>query len=663
MKIERAAHMGFCYGVKRAVDLALKTAQENNDRHVCTLGELIHNKQVVERLAEKQVTVCESLNDAGDSIVVIRSHGVGPEIYRQAEEFGVSVVDATCPDVKKVQREAESLATEGRTIVIVGDSEHPEVQSIMKWAGATPVVINSVVQLDVLRDKSRIGVVAQTTFIGSEFDDIVDAIKKIVSDVVVRKTTCLATNKRQQSAVDLAKRAQVMLVIGGKHSANTRHLAMMCEQYCANTHHIETSAELSAVWFSGVQNVGVTAGASTPDWIIEGVIEKVEEFSMLDSLNQSIRVLKAGELINAVVVAVQMDCAFVDVGFKGEVVLYPADLTWPAPDDCRKVVARGDELTLLVLSTDGPDGVKLSKVKADEIVAWKAIELACEQGAVISANCIEVVKGGLVTTVHGLRGFMPASQTDIRFVDDLAAMVGKHVHVKVIECDRERRKIVLSRRVVLQAEHDIQVNNFYEKLTVGEIIDGTVARVADFGVFVKIGPVDGLVPLRELSWIKVKHPSELLKPGDAVRVIVQKIDRESNRISLSIKDLQIDPWHEDIKAFREEDVIEVGVLRAQKAGIVVELAAHLEGFIPRSELPVEVKNSEIETSYPTGARIRAKIVRIDETVKRIILSQKRMHEDAEQAEVDNYIGSIEHEPVATIGDKFAGLLNKIKLKD
>lgn len=663
MRIIKAEHMGFCYGVKRAVDLAIKAANDYKSSSVYTLGELIHNKQVVERLNRSNIFVCDSIGSASDGVMIVRSHGVGPEVYREADAKGLTVVDATCPDVKKVQMEARMLSDEGRTIIIVGDKDHPEVQSIMKWAGERPIVVSNLCEAQALDGLVNVGIVAQTTFISAEFDKIVDAITGIAKDVVIKKTTCLATSKRQDAAVSVAEKSDVMIVIGGKHSANTCHLAQMCKMRCPDTHHIETVAEFKPEWFEGKSVAGVTAGASTPDWIIEEVITKMEEISLQESLELTLKRVRTGDVVKGVVVSVRTDGVFVDIGYKGEGIISPAELAFPTPDDCTKIVKRGDEIEVFVLSTDSKEGVQLSKIKADQITAWDKAITAFEQGQVVNARCVEVVKGGMITVCFGLRAFIPASQLDIRFVDDLAVFKGNHIHAKVIEADRCNNRLVLSRRVVLQAERDAEIDKFYSELREGEIIDGTVARIADFGVFVKLGPVDGLVPNRELSWIRINHPGELVKTGDPIRVIVQKIDREKSRISLSVKDLQLDPWYEDIKKFNEEDVVDVKVLRVQKAGIIVEVAPHLEGFVPLSELKDEIKRVSTESIYMTGSILTAKIIRIDEQAKRIVLSVKRVIDDAERIDIEKYIGVRDDSVTDNLGSRFAELLATVKTKN
>ena len=663
MNIIKAEHMGFCYGVKRAVDMALKAADDYQTKSVCTLGELIHNKQVVERLNQCKISVCETVDASQCGVLIIRSHGVGPEVYRDAKNSGLIVIDATCPDVTKVQREALALSAEGRTVIIVGDKSHPEVQSIMKWAGERLVVISSVQEAREIKNLDKVGVVAQTTFISSDFDNIVNEISANIPDVTVKKTTCSATSKRQNAAIYLADKVDAMIVIGGKHSANTCHLMQMCQQHCLNTYHIETADELQRDWLSGISNIGITAGASTPDWLIEGVIEKMDELSMQASMAMSVKRVQAGDVIKGIVVSVRFDSVFVDIGYKGEGIILPSELAFPTPDDCRKIVNRGDEFEVLVLATDGKDGIELSKVQADQLTAWDKINEALASGTILNANCIEAVKGGMIASCLGLRAFIPVSQLDMKFVDDIAAYVGNHIHVKVIEVDRDKKRVVLSRRVVLQAEKDAEIDRFYNELKEGEIIDGTVARIADFGVFVKLGPVDGLVPNRELSWIRVKHAGELVSAGDPIRVIVQKIDKVQGRISLSVKDLQLDPWYDDAKQFKEEEIVSIKVLRVQKAGIIVEVAPQLEGFVPASELDVEIKRSTQETIYSTGSTLSAKIIRIDDQAKRIILSIKRVAEDAERADIEKYVQSKAEETTDSLGEKFSSLFSNIKFKD
>lgn len=273
MEVILADYLGFCYGVKRAIKIARENAAP--DGSACTLGPIIHNPQMVERLKDEGVGTIDCLDDLKWGKVIIRSHGVGPETYERAEAMGLECVDATCPHVKKAQLSAKELAEEGRFVVIVGEKEHPEVHSIVQWAGGNVAVIETVAEAASVPNASRLGIISQTTFSGERFREIVSALLDKSRDIRVMRTICTATDQRQRAARELASKVDVMLVIGGKNSANTTRLAQLCAKIC-RTYHIETAEELQPAWFDNIEKIGITAGASTPDWIIKEVYKKCQ---------------------------------------------------------------------------------------------------------------------------------------------------------------------------------------------------------------------------------------------------------------------------------------------------------------------------------------------------------------------------------------------------
>ena len=273
LEVILADYLGFCYGVKRAIKIARENAAP--DGSACTLGPIIHNPQMVERLKDEGVGTIDRLDDLKRGKVIIRSHGVGPETYERAEAMGLECVDATCPHVKKAQLSAKELAEEGRFVVIVGEKEHPEVHSIVQWAGGNVAVIEPVAEAASVPTASRLGIISQTTFSGERFREIVSALLDKSRDIRVMRTICTATDQRQRAARELASKVDVMLVIGGKNSANTTRLAQLCAKIC-RTYHIVTAEELQPAWFDNIEKIGITAGASTPDWIIKEVYKKCQ---------------------------------------------------------------------------------------------------------------------------------------------------------------------------------------------------------------------------------------------------------------------------------------------------------------------------------------------------------------------------------------------------
>ena len=273
MEVILADYLGFCYGVKRAVTIAQENASA--DGTTSTLGPIIHNPQVVDRLKSEGVGTVDKLAEMDGGTVIIRSHGVGPDTYEEAERRGLDLVDATCPHVKKAQLSAKKLADNGYRVVIIGEKKHPEVRSIFEWSYGKAAIIETEEEADALESCAKLGIVCQTTFSGDKFKAIVTRLLEKSRDIHIQRTICTATDQRQRAALDLAAKVDMMLVIGGKNSANTTRLSQICAEKCL-TYHIETAEELQDEWFDKIEKIGITAGASTPDWIIKEVYKKCQ---------------------------------------------------------------------------------------------------------------------------------------------------------------------------------------------------------------------------------------------------------------------------------------------------------------------------------------------------------------------------------------------------
>lgn len=651
MKIVMAKHYGFCYGVKRAVDMALASADVNSLVH--TLGPIIHNPQMVSHLKAQGIGTAANMEEIPAGRVIIRSHGVGPEVYRQAETKQLEVIDATCPHVKKAQQAAHALLAAGFQVVIVGEQHHPEVQSIIAWTNHTARVVETPAEAEALPYYPRVGVVAQTTFAAPEFEAIIEVLKAKCDELKVERTICTATDLRQQAAVELAKKVDVMIIVGGKSSANTARLASVCREAGSPAYHIESAAELTPEWFAEVQVAGITAGASTPDWVIEEVYKKMEEMNVTDVVK-----LETGGILKGTVVGVHHDEVFVDIGYKSEGVIALAELAYPVPSTAADAVSVGQEIEVLVLDTDSADGqVKLSKVQADKKTAWEKLEQAFAAKHPVAAKITEVVKGGVVAAVLGVRGFIPASQVDLRFVEDLQPYVGQTVQAVPIEIDREKQKAVLSRRQVLAYEKEVKEKELFSKITVGQTITGTVSRLANFGAFVDVGGIDGLVHISDLSWQRVKTPQEVVSAGDAVTVVVLKVDPEAKRLSLSLKDVERDPWYTMIDSLEVGTVMTGTVSKLAKFGAFIELKKGIEGLVHISEM-AERRVANPEEIVSTGQEVAVKVLSIDKENKRIGLSMVQAEQEKERAEFSDYLTTQTPPSGVTLGDKFGHLFKR-----
>lgn len=651
MKVVTAEQMGFCYGVRRAVDMAV-AAPGKAGVPVFTLGPLIHNPQMIERLKTQGVDVVESLAEAGEATVLVRSHGVGPDVYDEASQRGISLLDATCPHVKKAQLTARSFAEKGFQVVVAGEKKHPEVKSILAWAGPGAVAVETPADVAALELTDKVGLVSQTTLEHDVFDGILAALQQRGVELEVSPTICCATEERQSAAIRLASKVKVIVVIGGRNSANTRHLAEVCRKAGARVYQVETAAELDPAWFAGMEKAGITAGASTPDWIIEEVKQRMENMEQVNLDTQDR--LEKGNVLAGKVVGVKNDLVFVDIGQKAEGIIALSELAWPAPVDAHDVVVVGQLLSVLVLDPETAEGsVQLSKVQADRLLAWDKMEEAMKDGEPIEVAVTAVVKGGLSIGVFGVRCFMPASQVDSSFVEDLTPYVGKTMEALPIEVDREKQRAVFSRRAVLDAKRRVSEASALEKLEVGQVVAGEVRRLATFGAFVDVGGIEGLVHVSEMAWHRVNDAADLVKVGDEVKVQVLKVDKETRKVSLGMKQLLADPWHTAVAEFAEGTTVSGKVTRTSKFGAFVELVPGVEGLVHISEMSDKRINTAEEV-VQTGQKVAVKVLSVDPKAKRISLSMIKAQEDADRKEFAPFLGA-SSSLGATIGDKLGHL--------
>lgn len=651
MKVYLAEHYGFCYGVKRAVELAQASADGSS---VKTLGPIIHNPQVVGRLADQGVSVANDLSEINDGKIIIRSHGVGPRTYDEAKAKNLNIIDATCPHVKKAQLSAYTLLNQEYQVVVVGEKNHPEVKSIVEWSNNTAIVIQTKQEAESMPFYPQLGVVVQTTFAGGDFEDIVRVLKTKCDEIKIERTICNATEARQQAAVKLAKIVDVMVVVGGKNSANTSRLAELCRQVSSKVYHIETQEELKEEWFYEAKAAGVTAGASTPDWIIEEVVKTMQEFNN----NQDIQHLESGSIVKGTIVDVRADEVFIDIGYKSEGIISKAELAYPTPDNISDIVKVGDIIDVFVIDADSEEGsIRLSKVMADKALAWDKLHQAFESKKAIEVKVTEAVKGGLAVGVFGLRGFIPASHVGLRFVQDISQYVGETFNVLPIEIDKDKNKVVLSRKAILEEERNKLETEVLANLTVNQELKGTVTRLADFGAFVDIGGVEGLIHISDLSWHRVKSPSEVVNVGDEVRVIVLKVDAQAKKLSLGLKQTVRDPWLDAIEEVTEGTVIKGIVSKIAKFGAFIKIKPDIEGLVHVSEIS-DRRVTNVSDVLEIGQEVKVKVLSVDKANKRIALSIAKAQEDAERAEYRAYLNTQDKPVGVTLGEKFGHLFKR-----
>lgn len=649
MKVERAAKAGFCFGVKRALEMAERTSETSR---AVSLGPLIHNQQVVKRLAERGIQVVEELEDVtNQQALIIRSHGVAPSVYQRAESKGVQVVDATCPFVQKAQRLAAQSAQEGQQVIVMGDKLHPEVQGILGWAGEEAIPIQTVEEAKGLPFYPNLAVLAQTTQLAENFAGIVEELKNHTNNLIVHNTICNATAERQKVARELAETVDVMVVVGGKNSANTRKLASICAER-TNTYLIETADELESNWFKEAKIAGLTAGASTPDWIIEEVFKKMTEMNEQEmemaSWIESCPELHQGTRVTGTVVKITREEIFLDIGWKCEGVIPLNELSVKKirPEDS---VSIGDQISAVVIREENEEGhTVLSKRKADEEEAKDRLERIADTKEEIQAEVVEVVKGGLVVDV-GLRGFVPASQIQPGYVEDLTQFLGQTLRLRMIDYDPAKRKVVLSQKVILEEERAVKRAQLLESLKEGDVVSGIVKRMTDFGAFIDIGGIDGLLHISDMAYTRIKHPSDMLKIGDEVEVQVLKLEPQTGKVSLGLKQLKESPWNQAAKNFPLGSMVNGKVVRITPFGAFVSLGDGIDGLVHISQL-ADRRVNKVEDVVNVGDMVAAKVIDCKPEEKRISLSIREGIVDAAKEEDQQALESQPEIKPVTIGD-------------
>ena len=628
-----AKSAGFCYGVRRAVELARRTAEGGGNCWM--LGDLIHNRFVVEDLARRGIRkTADSALLGPDDIVIIRSHGELKSVLDALEQRGVRCVNATCPNVIRIQRLVAQAEAEGRQPVIIGEAAHPEVAGIASWC-LSPLVFDGPesvqVWLDTPESKREIPmtVVAQTTCIRELFESSWKIIKKECTNVKIFDTICDATHKRQSEAAEIASQVDVMVVVGDRKSANTKHLTEICMQSCSRVLQIEAADELSADDFNGCSVAGLTAGASTPAGIIKEVYATMseeiraaegKEESFEELLNQSFKTLNNGDRVTGIVTAITPTEVQVDVGAKQAAYIKLSELTDDPTVKPEDVVHVGDEIETWVVRVNDVEGyAELSKKRLDAAKVWENIEQAVEEKTVLDGTVTEENKGGIVVSVKGVRVFVPASQSGQPRGADLSAMKGQKVQLRITEVNRARRRVVGSIRSVTDEARRAAQEEIWSNIEVGKHYTGTVKSMTSYGVFVDIGGVDGMVHISELSWSRIKTPSEVCKVGDTMEVYVISFDPEKRKISLGVKDHSVDPWQVFMDRYSVGDVANVRIVKLMTFGAFAEVVPGVDGLIHISQI-ADRRIEKPEDVLSEGQMVDAKITAIDEEKKKISLS-------------------------------------------
>ena len=628
-----AESAGFCRGVRRAVELARQTGQETGGCWM--LGDLIHNRFVVEELEAQGVRKTGDSGSLGPGdTVVIRSHGELKSVVEDLESRGVRCVNAACPHVIRIQRLVAQAEAEGRQPIIIGEANHPEVAGIASWC-THPLVFDGPEAVKIWLDAPArdreipVTVVAQTTCIRKLFESSWKIIKKECTNAKIFDTICDATHKRQSEAAEIASRVDVMVVVGDRKSANTKHLTEICMKSCPRVLQIEAAAELSADDFDGCSVAGLTAGASTPAGIIKEVYTTMseeiraaegKEESFEELLNQSFKTLNNGDRVTGIVTAITPTEVQVDVGAKQAAYIKLSELSDDPSVKPEDIVHVGDEIETWVVRVNDVEGyAELSKKRLDAAKVWENIEQAVEDKTVLDGIVTEENKGGIVVSVKGVRVFVPASQSGQPRGADLSEMKGQKVQLRITEVNRARRRVVGSIRSVTDEARRAAQEEIWSTIEEGKRYTGTVKSMTSYGVFVDIGGVDGMVHISELSWSRIKTPSEVCKVGDTMEVYVISFDPEKRKISLGVKDHSVDPWNVFMNKYSVGDVANVRIVKLMTFGAFAEVVPGVDGLIHISQI-ADRRIEKPEDVLSEGQMVDVKITAIDEEKQKISLS-------------------------------------------
>ena len=649
MEVILARSAGFCYGVERAVKLAEQVAAEKGG--CVMLGSIVHNANVVRDLAAKGARQVASVEEiAPGETVLIRAHGERRETLERLAEMGVEQVNATCPNVMHIQALVAQADREGRTPVIIGEPQHPEVMGVASYSAGRLVfegeeAIRKWLSEDASRRDIPLSVVAQTTCIRSVWESSANFLKKQCTNVKLFDTICNATHKRQTEAAKIAAEVDAMVVVGDGKSANTKHLTELCRMHCAKVYQIETAADLRREWFAGCRVAGLTAGASTPAGIIKEVnktmseeiknTEAMEE-SFEEMLEKSFKTLNTGDKVTGIVTAIGPTEVQVDLGTKQAGYIDIEELSADPNVKPEDVVKVGDEIELFVIRVNDVDGyAKLSKKRLDAVKIWEDIAQYAEDKTTVEGKVTEENKGGIVVNVKGIRVFVPASQSGLPRGAELSEMIGKTVSLRITEVNRARRRVVGSIKAVSYEARAAAQAEIWNNIEVGKHYTGTVKSMTSYGVFVDIGGVDGMVHISELSWSRIKNPAEVVSVGDTLDVYVISFDPEKHKISLGVKDRSANPWDKFMETYKVGDVANVRIVKLMTFGAFAEIVPGVDGLIHISQI-ADRRIEKPGDVLSEGQMVDAKITAVDEEKQKISLSIRALltpaAEEAEDAE-------------------------------
>lgn len=635
---------GFCFGVERAVGLAY---DQSNQKDVFTYGPIIHNSQVVASLEKQGIHKINNLHDLeDDSTIIIRSHGVGPHVYDEANKHNIKIVDATCPYVKKIHKIVKERSENGDTIVIVGNKEHPEVIGIKGWSKNEGIIVSDVSELSesMFQANKPITIVCQTTYRKDKLKEIVDWIENRFKIVETYNTICNATAERQEEAMAIAKQVDYMIVIGDKNSSNTQKLYEVSREFCQKTVCIENADELELNNLKYSDRIGMTAGASTPDGTIEEVVLKMQQnenngrneeksFAELFAEHEETRLRKGQIVMGKVIGITQDDEVAVDLGHKFDGLISKNELSTDPNVKVADVVEVGEDIEVYVSRiNDAESTVVLSKKRVDSAHGWKHIEKAFKDQEVLTGTVRIITKGGVIVPLHGTNIFIPISLLAGRYIEDLSEFKDQEIQFQIIEVEARRRRVIGNRKALLMDKIEKRKDEVLETLEVGKRIPGTVKNITGYGIFVDLTGIDGFAHISNLSWKHIKSPKEVVKIGEEIEVEVLEIDLKNKKVSLTMKFEEDNPWKGIGEKYPAGSVVMGKIVRIVPFGAFIEIEEGLEALLHISQISTEHVD-KVESVLTVGESIEIKILQVDTKAKRINVSRKALLEESEEKEV------------------------------
>lgn len=627
MEIYIAENAGFCFGVKRAIELTDKALESKVKTY--SLGPLIHNPQEVKRLEKEGLNLFDSIDDIGLSNekdnLIVRSHGESKLNKKKIIEKNYNLIDATCPILISIYKRIQDAENNGYEIVIIGDKDHPEIIAMKGQLRTEPIIINSEEEAKKVKNKEKLYIISQTTNLIEKFFLLSAIIEDSNTDVVIKNTICNATKIRQESTIELSKKVEAMIVIGGNTSSNTNKLYELSKKHCKNSFRVETVNDLSLQEVFKYNKIGITAGASTPAWIIEEVVRVMDNYSkdeFMEQVEGSITKVYPKDIVTGSVIYVTDSEVMVNIGYTSDGIIKLDELSTDPNKRPRDLFSEGQEIEVYVIKLDDGDGnVVLSTRRVEGLKNWKKLVEIYENDEVVAAEVIKEVKGGLLASALGINAFIPGSQITMAYVKDLSPYVGQTLDCKVISIDEKKRRLVLSSRKIEEEQETVKLDQAWENIEVDSTVHGRVERLTDFGAFVDIGGVDGLIHISDISWKRIAHPSDVLNVGDEIDVKILRANREKNRISLGLKQLSKKPFELFMDNNKVGDIVKGEVVNLLDFGAFVRLTEGVEGLVHVSQISYEhVEKPSDELNI--GDEIEVKILEINEENKRIALSIK-----------------------------------------